>query len=1547
MEKHLKKGMKAFLSLLLTGMLLIVNTSSIYAQTMQTNAQQAQASSQAQLQSQTQTKVQTQSQMQSTNVGQVTRASAQVSQEVSNAQEKHEEQEENIKLELSAVEFSDEYKKWLSLPEEEKNNTIMPSPYGTSYYPSQTSKKNIKGVVKATGTSSYDLRDHITVNVKSQMNTGACWAFSMINGIETNINLATGKASPKYSVRHMEYATSQSFLDGTNSKGYNRQVGIGGNPYIAFSYLINGSGLVLEENMPFQDNEEKINLSELDKPLEKKVEQYIAFPDIYKEIQDGTVVYKDANKNILTTEQVEEIRQRIKDHIINYGSVSAFTRPDGEFFDTGSPYTAKAYYCGDSSLVYDHQISIIGWDDNYSKDNFTGSYKPSKDGAWLVLNSWGEGQNGGCYYVSYDDSFIERGNSGIITVTEKDYKNLYQYDILATNYIVAVKEGVNSCYISNIYNRQESQKEYLKEVAVIGAGKTTNVDVYINLQGELDVNNSIKVASGVSLADGEYKTIKFSPVVLTNPKFAVIVKYASSEQVMIPVEVNTEQLGQASKLWYTATANEGEGFISATGENGSWSDITDPNGQFPVAIFPKASFAIKAFTTANSKEAISINFETDGNSTWKKEQGTIVNVNNGTEVVSNPDSFKYIWTKNSRQPEDTEFQNTFVNGEEIKKSTDSGNDWYLWVMVQDANGKSYYARTEAFWLDNAKPTAPEVESNAPNNQYTNQTANVQIGGSTNLSGIAQYQYTLDNGATWNTVNQETEDSLQINQDGVYNIKARAIGNTGVEGQESEAYIIKIDKKVPVISGITENESYTSVEPTITDANNITIVLTKDGQVIPYSRDTQNKGEIIKTPGNYTLTVTDEAGNQTVVHFKIENNVSKYDLRDHIHLELKDQKQTETCWTFPMITALESNISLTRGEISPIFSTRHMEYATSKTFLDGVNPNGYNRELGSGGESILGLSYFTSGLGPVLEKDMPFQNNNEKVNLAEINKAVGQKITSYVNFPNIYKEIQTNGEIIYKDDKENILTIEQVEEIRERIKNHIINYGSVSAFTNTNTKYFNNSHTTDTLTAYYCNDNSENPNHQVSIIGWDDNYAKENFQETCRPAKNGAWLVMNSWGDVWNEGYYYISYEDVFVEQKNTGIISVEDRNYKNIYQYDILAKSLEHIPVTVKETGEQEYVHSYYAANIYTRKETNQEYLKEISLTGSSVPQTVEVYVDTSGELDLDTAIPVASEVTIVDGYQTIKLDMPVILSDSKFAVIVKYASDDKVVIPLETNLPNTNGNDRWDTATANEGEGFVSTTGLTDSWEDIVNMSYYKENQMRPSLCIKAFTIIDETEGPTITFEPNGNENWKKEQTTKVSVTDGTGVGVNESTLRYVWTQSNQQPADNEFKNWFANGSEITKNTGSGDNWNLWIRAKDNQGNVSYAVSNTFWLDNEVPTAPTITASVANGEASPKEVTIQISGSSSPSGIAKYEYSLDNGATWNNLEMGKALNATAVGNYHIIARAVNNVGTIGTPSEGYNFTIQDAKIIVNYTPNGNKTYKKEQSTKVEVQTER
>ena len=95
--------------------------------------------------------------------------------------------------------------------------------------------------------------------------------------------------------------------------------------------------------------------------------------------------------------------------------------------------------------------------------------------------------------------------------------------------------------------------------------------------------------------------------------------------------------------------------------------------------------------------------------------------------------------------------------------------------------------------------------------------------------------------------------------------------------------------------------------------------------------------------------------------------------------------------------------------------------------------------------------------------------------------------------------------------------------------------------------------------------------------------------------------------------------------------------------------------------------------------------------------------------------------------------------------------------------------------------------------------------------------------------------------------------------------------------------------------------------------------------------------------VNINISGSSSPSGIAKYQYSLDNGKTWNDLEKGKTLVLNEIGDYEFLARAVNNVGTEGKTTNMEIIEVVTRIPLIQFIPNGNNKYENEQSTKVRV----
>ena len=91
----------------------------------------------------------------------------------------------------------------------------------------------------------------------------------------------------------------------------------------------------------------------------------------------------------------------------------------------------------------------------------------------------------------------------------------------------------------------------------------------------------------------------------------------------------------------------------------------------------------------------------------------------------------------------------------------------------------------------------------------------------------------------------------------------------------------------------------------------------------------------------------------------------------------------------------------------------------------------------------------------------------------------------------------------------------------------------------------------------------------------------------------------------------------------------------------------------------------------------------------------------------------------------------------------------------------------------------------------------------------------------PAIRFVPDGSEGASRNISGQVTVTDD-GSGVNEATLRYVWSTSPDSPDEQADWQGFLNGNTLNRRGASGD-WYLHIRAMDDAGNEGYAVSERF----------------------------------------------------------------------------------------------------------------------------
>lgn len=438
--------------------------------------------------------------------------------------------------------------------------------------------------------------------------------------------------------------------------------------------------------------------------------------------------------------------------------------------------------------------------------------------------------------------------------------------------------------------------------------------------------------------------------------------------------------------------------------------------------------------------------------------------------------------------------------------------------------------------------------------------------------------------------------------------------------------------------------------------------------------------------------------------------TKFDLRDSITVNIRDQQSTEHCWTFASNTVLETNLLL-RNNQEYDFSERHMAYSTARNFTDGINEDGHNREARDGGNEYVAMAYYTSGRGPILEEDMPFSTSVGRISISGIKgKTVQKKITDYVEFPAIAKQKDSNGNITYTNpNTQETYSEEDVQAIRTRIKEHIMNYGAVFATTLSGSSYNQYYNYTLEEPAFYCNSNDIKPNHQIAIIGWDDGYSVDKFNSSNAPTSPGAYLVVNSYGTngQFRTGCFYISYEDCIIEKYGMlGIINVEDVDYDKIYQYDPLGRS--------NSIGIDDY-QNLYGANVFRKDKSTVESINEISIS-SGVEQQFELYVNTiDGELTFDKLQKIETEqTTLRPGYTTVKLETPLEISGIEFAVVVKYIGiARKACIGAE--VPHEG---YWETATSNSNESFYSTNGET--WIDLNKTSMKNTN-----ICIKALTTI------------------------------------------------------------------------------------------------------------------------------------------------------------------------------------------------------------------------------
>lgn len=266
---------------------------------------------------------------------------------------------------------------------------------------------------------------------------------------------------------------------------------------------------------------------------------------------------------------------------------------------------------------------------------------------------------------------------------------------------------------------------------------------------------------------------------------------------------------------------------------------------------------------------------------------------------------------------------------------------------------------------------------------------------------------------------------------------------------------------------------------------------------------------------------------------------------------------------------------------------------------------------------------------------------------------------------------------------------------------------------------------------YYDTNRAGSGHAIMIVGWDDNFSKDNFKDGNKPAHDGAWLVRNSWGDY--RDYFWMSYDTVSLLDTAWAFDFTGTDNYDNNYQLD---------------GGIGTYKVSNYTtmANVFTVGEKDgvtSESLKAVSLSmtrEANVGYKIEIYTDLSDINDPTSGTLQESATTEGEsayaGYYTIPLNDEVkLIPGSSFSVVVTL---DKAALDHESAHSVANGdNVIWDChVNRDNSRSFYKYAGK------FRNITYPKGND--GNLCIKAFTTNNTNETPveekhTVTFDANG----------------------------------------------------------------------------------------------------------------------------------------------------------------------------------------------------------------
>lgn len=411
--------------------------------------------------------------------------------------------------------------------------------------------------------------------------------------------------------------------------------------------------------------------------------------------------------------------------------------------------------------------------------------------------------------------------------------------------------------------------------------------------------------------------------------------------------------------------------------------------------------------------------------------------------------------------------------------------------------------------------------------------------------------------------------------------------------------------------------------------------------------------------------------------------SSYDSRDYGYItSVKNQEPFGTCWAFGALAAGEASL-VKKGlaDNTVDLSELHFAYFFYNTVNDPlkntkgdkvVNQTGYSY-MDGGGNNLFTMFALAKWTGAASEETVPYQS----ALLPSLKSKLAYQDAAHLQ----------NARFVNSRDTESV-------------KDLILQYGAVSSAMYYRTSFLNQENgaynTPESSSRYYIN------NHIVCIVGWDDDYPRENF--LIQPSKDGAWIAKNSYGvQEGDQGYLYISYEDAVLGGENAkdalsyAFDMEEGDNYDHNYQYDG-SSSIETLKLSSGGS----------LANVFTVKGNpgGNERLEAVSfaLMSQNTNYSIQIYknpkkgVPTSGSPVF--ASPQTGSTTY-SGYYTIPLEHPPVFEQGDtFAVVITFRTKGRSRIESFIDLDSTVDRVKF-ISNASDNQSFVRASSAS-AWEDL-----------------------------------------------------------------------------------------------------------------------------------------------------------------------------------------------------------------------------------------------------